>query len=31
MQFVVAEKEELMDNKDNGLLAYQRPRDQRTW
>jgi uncharacterized protein len=24
MQFVVAEKEELMDNKDNGLLAYQR-------
>jgi hypothetical protein len=24
MQFVVAEKEELMDNKDNGILAYQR-------
>ena len=24
MQFVVAEKEELMDNKDNGVLAYQR-------
>lgn len=24
MQFVVAEKEELMDNKDNGMLAYQR-------
>ena len=26
MQFVVAEKEELMDNKDNGILAYQRAR-----
>ncbi|HLW55024.1 MAG TPA: alpha/beta fold hydrolase [Candidatus Angelobacter sp.] len=26
MQFVVAEKEELMDNKDNGVLAYQRAR-----
>src|SRR5260370_16584942 len=24
MQFIVAEKEELMDNKDNGILAYQR-------
>jgi hypothetical protein len=24
MQFVVAEKEELMDNKDNGIMAYQR-------
>jgi dienelactone hydrolase len=24
MQFVVAAKEELMDNKDNGILAYQR-------
>lgn len=24
MQFVVAEKEELMDNRDNGVLAYQR-------
>jgi dienelactone hydrolase len=24
MQFVVAEKEELMDNKENGILAYQR-------
>jgi uncharacterized protein len=24
MQFVVAEKEELMDNKENGVLAYQR-------
>lgn len=24
MQFVVAEKEELMDNKDNGILAYER-------
>jgi dienelactone hydrolase len=24
MQFIVAEKEELMDNKDNGVLAYQR-------
>src|SRR5260370_41771936 len=24
MQFVVAEKEELMDNKGNGILAYQR-------
>jgi dienelactone hydrolase len=24
MQFVVAEKEELMDNKDNGILGYQR-------
>ena len=24
MQFVVAEKEELMDNKNNGILAYQR-------
>ena len=24
MQFVIAEKEELFDNKDQGVLAYQR-------
>jgi uncharacterized protein len=29
MQFVVAEKEELMDNKDNGVLAYQRAKGPR--
>jgi hypothetical protein len=26
MQFVIAEKEELFDNKDHGIAAYQRAR-----